>query len=296
MDWEIQLVTVYVMVCGAWEQGTKFTVQRFSNHNVYVFSDQEAMTLYLFGVTTGLKSIRQIYDYGDRHLREWFPTLGEYKSFVYRLNKISPAFAALCESWVVDKERLDTSTFQNWVVDSLPIILAGPKRSNKAKIASEIADKGFCASKDLYFYGVKLHCVGLLRESTLPNLSFIGLAQASSNDHVMFEQVSEALTPGRVFADKAYKDKDHCEHLSTRQITLLTPIKKTKGSFSLPSPETFSTWVSHVRQPIESLFSWITAKTDIQSASRVRSFSGLLTHVFGKLAAAIVFRTHFHSI
>jgi hypothetical protein len=42
-----------------------------------------------------------------------------------------------------------------------------------------------------------------------------------------------------------------------------------------------------VRQPIESLFNWIQEKTNIQAASKVRSYKGLTVHVFGRLAAAM---------
>ncbi|MBF0300334.1 MAG: transposase [Oligoflexia bacterium] len=46
--------------------------------------------------------------------------------------------------------------------------------------------------------------------------------------------------------------------------------------------------ISGIRQPIESLFNWLNEKTGIQNASKVRSSKGLLVHVFGKLAAALV--------
>ena len=187
-----------------------------------------------------------------------------------------------------DQSPLDPPSLKDWVVDSLPIILAGPRRSGRARVAKELADKGFCASKDLYFYGVKLHCVGQLRSHTLPKIAFVGLAPASVNDHTMFEQISAELTPGRIFADKAYKDKEHTENLAARHITLLTPLKKAKGLFTWPSGETFSSWVSQMRQPIESLFNAIIEKTGIQIASKVRSTAGLLVHTFGKLAAAII--------
>lgn len=42
-----------------------------------------------------------------------------------------------------------------------------------------------------------------------------------------------------------------------------------------------------VRQPIESFFNWVNEKTGIQIASKVRSYQGLMVHVFGKLAAAL---------
>ena len=45
-----------------------------------------------------------------------------------------------------------------------------------------------------------------------------------------------------------------------------------------------------MRQPIESLLGWINEKTGIQRASKVRSYRvfGLLVHVFGRLAAAML--------
>ena len=49
------------------------------------------------------------------------------------------------------------------LIDSLPIVLAGPKRSNQAKVAPEIANKGYCATKSPFYYGVKLHVIGSSR-------------------------------------------------------------------------------------------------------------------------------------
>ena len=49
----------------------------------------------------------------------------------------------------------------------------------------------------------------------------------------------------------------------------------------------YSQIVSGVRQPIESLFNWVEEKTGIEVASKVRSYKGLMVHVFGRLAAAM---------
>lgn len=67
---------------------------------------------------------------------------------------------------------------------------------------------------------------------------------------------------------------------------LLTPRKRQKGDV-LISGDMFSTFVSSVRQPIECFFNWLHHLTDIQTASMVRSLSGLLFHTFGRIAAAL---------
>ena len=80
-----------------------------------------------------------------------------------------------------------------------------------------------------------------------------------------------------------------CLHLGhTKQnIEIVTPVKLRKGQEFLDSADAlFSTAVSRARQAIESFFNWIQQKTQIQTASKVRSTKGLLAHIFAKLAAA----------
>ena len=48
----------------------------------------------------------------------------------------------------------------------------------------------------------------------------------------------------------------------------------------------FSQRVSRIRQHIEGLFRWRDRKTNLSVASQVRSYNGLLVHVFGRVAAA----------
>ena len=79
------------------------------------------------------------------------------------------------------------------------------------------------------------------------------------------------------------------EDLAQKQnVGIFTPVKKKKGQGTLPMTErAYSEAVSRVRQPIESLFNWIEEKTGIQCASKVRSYQGLMVHVFGRFAAAM---------
>jgi hypothetical protein len=175
------------------------------------------------------------------------------------------------------------------LMDSLPIRLAHAKRSQRARVASELANKGYCASKGEYYYGVKVHILGLRRPGTLPLPDYIGLTPASDHDLVAFRQIVPQLQGGELYLDKAYADELLKQTTQTEQdLMMLTPIKKAKGQKYLEvADQWFSVAVSRVRQPIESLFNWIEAKTGIQRASKVRSSLGLVGHVFGRLAAAM---------
>lgn len=50
----------------------------------------------------------------------------------------------------------------------------------------------------------------------------------------------------------------------------------------------FSTAISRLRQPIESLFNQIDEKVNIQNASKVRFLKGVLIHVCGKLTVFVL--------
>jgi hypothetical protein len=289
MDWQSQLISIYLTVSCAWNKGACEAVRRHSNNCSPVLTDEEVVTIYLFGILQGRSTVREIFDYADQHLKNWFPQLKNYEAFNYRLNKIHGGFVILCEQFAA-VNKSDGS--QKWVIDSLPIIMAGPKRSGRAKVAKELADKGFCASKDLYFYGVKLHCIGALCSGTIPTPVMIGSAPASASDETMFELISCELENGIVFGDKAYADAEHRADLKKQNVTLRTPIKKIKGKHSFLGPDAYSSWVSSIRQPIESFFNWLQQKTKIQNASKVRSANGLMVHIYGRLAAALLFMTN----
>ncbi|WP_417915028.1 hypothetical protein [Candidatus Electronema sp. JM] len=55
--------------------------------------------------------------------------------------------------------------------------------------------------------------------------------------------------------------------------------------------EIISTAVSRFRQTIESLFNWINEKTGSKTASKNCSTQGLLVHVYGKSADAMLLLT-----
>ena len=163
MDWQIQLITLYDLVCKYYQEELWIYCQRFSPYCDLSFTDEEVITLFLFGIMNKHTQISALYNEADRHLRDWFPRLPSYPGFVQRLNKVSTLFAPL-----VKKLSPNGPPSGDWLIDSAPIILAQQGRSFNARVAPEYADKGYCASKKLHYYGVKLHILGQRQEGCLP--------------------------------------------------------------------------------------------------------------------------------
>ena len=175
-------------------------------------------------------------------------------------------------------------------MDSFPVALAKQGHRFKARVARELADTGYCSTKKLYYYGVRVHIVGRRQAGTLPTPEYIGVTGASCHDGTIFDQIRPELNRNELYGDKAYQRADAKTVQETQKLTVLTPVKKRKGQRYLePQDQWLSTAVSRIRQPIETLFSWIEQQTGIECAGKVRSYSGLMVHVFGKLAAAMFF-------
>lgn len=290
MDWQEQLITVYLYVCKHYEKNLWVYCQRMSNHADLSFSDEEVIALYLFGIMDKNREIKQIYNYADRHLRDWFPKLPSYVAYVQRLNKISDVFAPLLEIIQEEQEKTRMGTTQPLLIDSFPVALAKQGHRFKACVAPELANHGYCSTKKLYFYGVRVHVIGRRQAGTLPSPEYIGVTEASFNDGKIFDQIRRELVNEELFGDKAYQRPDAKEVEQKQNLRVLTPVKKTKGQKHLDANEQWlSTAVSRVRQPIETLFGWIEEKTGIEFAGKVRSYPGLMVHVFGRLAAAMFY-------
>ena len=91
---QLQLIELYLLVCHLYDTQPVLKQQRLSNFKPQ-FTDQELITIYLFGHLHGFFSMRQIYDYIHHHWRAWFPQLPSYQAFNHRLNDARPGFRVI---------------------------------------------------------------------------------------------------------------------------------------------------------------------------------------------------------
>ena len=286
--WKTNLVKLYCAVC-AHHNTIELLAQRLSNNAHPKFTDEECLTVYIWGLSRSLFQQKAIWQYAKDHLSEWFPALPSYQAFNRRLNFLAPVLRYLAERWM--EEAFASSEEEgSYAVDSCPIMLAARSRSSRAKVAPEICSKSYNSTRKEWYYGVKLHAFVARHASEMPRPCALMVSTASAHDLPVAKRIMDACRPfrgGDLYADKAYCDAAWREELKNEYaVTLRTPHKKQKGD-TLPSRDAHSSWVSALRQSIEGFFSWLNAKTEIQAASRVRSSSGLFTHIFGRLAMAM---------
>ena len=213
MAWQDTLIHLYLFICTNFKQQKHTTAQRLSNNDNPAFTDEEVLTIYLpdgvgtfgFGLIRQHKTLKAIHDYARDHLADWFPPLPCYGGYVQRLNRLSDTFPALIDQ-ILPECPHEGVTENVRLIDSMPIIMAGEKRASRAKVAPDVAGKAYCASKKMYYYGVKLHVLGLRREGTMPLPEYVGLTPGSEHDLVALRPILPQLSDTELYADKAYVD------------------------------------------------------------------------------------------
>lgn len=283
---QLQLIELYLLVCHLYDTQPVLQFQRLRQVKPE-FTDQELVTIYVFGHLQGFFSMRQSYDHIRHQWRAWFPHLPSYQAVNHRLNSLAPAFELLVDA-LLQRAHPQLAGADDRVIDSLPVILARSSRATNARVAREIADKTFCPSKNLWYHGVKLHVQAVRRCRLLPLPERIYLTEASCHDLTALRQMNLRLGNCALFADKAYACQHTKADFDKAGTALATPTKKQTHQ---PLEQTDSLWsrfVSSMRQPVESLFNWVIEKTGIQNAAKVRSTDGLFVHCYGKLAVACV--------
>lgn len=289
---QLKLIALYYYICEVYDKELRWHCQRFSPNTEPIFSDEELLTVYLFAIMEEQKyQIKSIWKYTDRYWRDWFPTLPSYKKFNLRLNRLSSVFPYLLSDLLEQVDLAESFDKHLSLIDSFPIMMASHKRS--AKVAPNLADKGYCATKKQHYYGLKLHLIAYRQAGTLPHPEWIKISPASWNDLKAVKPILGKLKDRTLFADKIYSDKPFNKQL-TKEVNskIFTPIKLIRGQsiwerqWNFAGDKLFSTAVSKIRQPIESIFNWFNEHVDLQNASKVRSEKGLIVHVFGRLSAA----------
>ena len=93
-DWQNTLIRVYLFVCRHWAGRLQAVAQRQSNNSDPESTDEEVLTIYLFGLIRDRETIKAIHEYAEDHFPEWFPDLPCYGGYIlWRLRSMEAAFS-----------------------------------------------------------------------------------------------------------------------------------------------------------------------------------------------------------
>ena len=73
MDWQIRLIVIFLFINQVFKYKLSGSCQRMSNNCRPKFTDEEVMVIFLWGIMQNRTKIKDIYNYTNNHLRDWFP-------------------------------------------------------------------------------------------------------------------------------------------------------------------------------------------------------------------------------
>jgi hypothetical protein len=281
-----QLIELYTLACDLHDKGRAACFQRTSNNQQPGgITDQELIAIYWFCQLQQRFEKKAMHQFIRDYWHDYFPKLPAYQTFVQRLNRLEPTFQALGAQLQAQLTARQKAACDQ-LLDSMPIALARGGHAYRAKVARATADVGYCASKKIFFHGVKLHALAARRSGQLPQPQELWLREASCNDLRSFKEQELDVPLTTLFGDKAYCDRALTAELRAQGIVIRTPQKQLKGAALDEWEKYYNRCVSRLRQPIEGFFNWLQKKTQIHCASMVRSDDALKVHCWGKLTVA----------
>ena len=168
MNWEDHLIQLYCDGCTLYQRELWAYCERFSHNAHPECTDEEVITMDRFGIMEKRFEVAHIHKHTQDHLAHGFPKLPSYGGYIQRLNTLSAVFPPLLNALAPTWDNGAKVGLPFWL-DSMPIILARGTRRFQANVAREVADYGYCASKKLAYYGLKLHVLGSRQAGTLPH-------------------------------------------------------------------------------------------------------------------------------
>lgn len=182
-------------------------------------TDEEVITIEICGEYFGFYRDEDIYDYFRAHYQHFFPQLRERTGFVRQAANLW-AIKAMMQQRLTQISGQAATSVQ--VIDTLPLPVCTYTRSQRDRCFKPEADYGYCAAKDLHYYGFKLG----LRISQAGMIIHYPLLPARPHDSQLLDDLIAGFE-GVVPADKAFVDGFRQENLARkRHVELVVPARK----------------------------------------------------------------------
>lgn len=248
-------------------------------------SDVEALTIVIIGEYLGLERDKAIYEYFYKHYRAWFPGLTDRTLLVRQWANLWQVEQLIWQQLVRDSGA-DLAEIQ--VIDTLPVPVCRLKRYKRRQILIDDIlvepDVGYCASKDMHYFGVK----GGLRIAANGMIVHAPLLPARPHDSQFTHDLLEGIPTGTVgLADKGFLDEAKQTLLKTNHaVLLLTPLKSGMKATPFRLPAMFK----GLRQLVETVNGQLVERFKVQNM-RIRKGWTLLAKWYRKILAHTVFVT-----
>src|SRR5215207_5465909 len=273
MNREDFIIHVYCMICDEYDEISREQPIRKAGF-APAFTDEEVMTVEICGECFGLNKDEAIYEHFHSYYRHFFPKLPERSLFVRQAANLWQVKMRIQQK-LVSRSGQDQEAVQ--VIDTLPMPMCVFTRARRDRCFKPDADYGFCAAKQLYYYGFKLG----VRISRLGMITHYALLPARPHDIQLLDDLLAGFT-GVAIGDKGFIDAVRQQELANkRSVELLTP---TRRNMALQLPPFVQRLTRRWRKLIETVGSQLAGRFAIEQI-RVRDLWHLQHRIIRKILA-----------
>lgn len=273
------LLTIIYVIVDDWyqEKGHQFLKGKVGRKPR--FTDSEVMTLMIAEDYIPYPGETQYLGYIRANHGDLFPNLLDQSQFNRRARNLRYLVEALRRNWLME---MGTEHQTTYLLDTKPIPVVGYKRSKSHSDFRDSADFGYCASRNLNYFGYKLVMV-----TTLDGIPVVyDLVPANTDERKAAEAVIDHLTHATVIGDKGFLGVVWQEQIYQQTgNTFVTPKRKNQ---KVQHPDGFEDLLNGVRERIEGVFH------ELQNTGRnlerllAKTVIGLTTRVIAKVTAHLL--------
>ncbi|MCA1624129.1 MAG: IS982 family transposase, partial [Acidobacteria bacterium] len=244
-------------------------------------SDEEVIPIEICGEFFKHSTDKDLFNYFKAHYQSWFPNLSERTLFVRQAANLWQ-FKALIQQQIVRQAEQLFANLQ--VIDTIPVSVCAWIRGIRDKCFPSQADYGYCAAKDLHYYGFKLG----LRCSRIGMITFAWLLPARPHDVNFTEELVNGSSQ-TILGDKGFLDPFRQTLLEDRYGTkLIVPKRKNMKKLNQePIDKMTAKMFRKVRKVIETVGSHLTERFNLNKI-RVRDLWHFQSRLIRKILAHTV--------
>jgi DDE family transposase len=270
------LLTVMYVLVDDWYQQHGRRLLRGKPGVKPTFSDSEVITLLLAIDFVPFPGETQFVGFIRANYLALFPLLPDQSQFNRRARNLRLLVEELRRAWL---RQLAVTEEREFLLDTKPIPVVGYKRSKRRSDFAPSADYGYCASRNMHYFGYKLVSI-----TTLSGLPVVyELVPASTDERLAAETVLDYLSGCAIFADKGFIGEDWQLLIYEQTGNRIWTVKRINQQDQ--NPKAFDRWLNSIRERIEGAFN------EIQNTGRnierllAKTVLGVSTRVIAKMTS-----------
>ena len=272
------LLSIFVLV-DDWYQEHAVAYRQGKPGQKPEFRDSEVMTIMLAMDFIPFPSERQFVEYVRANYLALFPKLLDQSQFNRRARAIAPLLEEFRQHWL---HRLGVTLTNSGLLDTKPVPVVGYRRSKKHSDFQGSAAYGYCASKNMHYFGYKLVAI-----CTLEGLPLLyDLVPANMDERKAVETLLEKLSGFSLFADKGFLGEDwQTDIFQFTGNQVWTPKRKNQAK---QQSKAFERWLNSLRLRIEGLFNEIQNVGKNPERLLAKTIVGLCSRIVAKMTSHLL--------